>query len=119
MRGSRLALLRAAAPALFFGFFLLVTALATLPREALWRLLPVVAGRLDLPAMRVYAARAKCSVNPANSPRPSVEPSAASTWFSGWGIKPSTLPELLTTPAIAFVAPLTFQAGSREPSGSV
>ena len=33
-------------------------------------------------------------------------PSAASTWFSGCGIMPSTLPRSLTMPAMALIAPL-------------
>ena len=39
-----------------------------------------------------HAACLKWSTRPANRPRPSVGPSAASTWFSGCGIRPSTLP---------------------------
>src|SRR5262249_16134392 len=37
---------------------------------------------------------------------------------SGCGIRPSTLPLSLSTPAMALVAPLTFQAGSSAPSGA-
>ena len=44
-------------------------------------------------------------------------PIAGSTWFSGCGIMPSTLPRSLTMPAMALMAPLTFQAGSSVPAG--
>src|SRR5262245_4560487 len=64
-----------------------------------------------------YAARSSASVSPANNPRPSVGPIAASTWFSGCGIMPSTLPRSFRMPAIALIAPLWFQFGSIMPSG--
>ena len=70
-----------------------------------------VAGSQPMPPGRA------CSTSPANSPRPSVEPIAASTWFSGCGIMPSTLPRSLTMPAMALIAPLRFQFGSIMPSG--
>src|SRR6266478_22758 len=66
-----------------------------------------------------YAAWATCATRPANSPRPSVGPTAASTWFSGCGIRPSTLRFSESTPAIALVAPLKFQFGSGTPAGDV
>ena len=43
---------------------------------------------------------------------------SASTWFSGCGIMPSTLPRSLTMPAMALMAPLWFQFGSIMPSAS-
>src|SRR5262245_45361610 len=64
-----------------------------------------------------YAARSNASASPANNPRPSVGPIAASTWFSGCGIMPSTLPRSFRMPAIALMAPLWFQFGSIKPSG--
>src|SRR5262245_35212106 len=64
-----------------------------------------------------YAARSSASVSPANNPRPSVGPITASTWFSGCGIMPSTLPRSFRMPAIALMAPLWFQFGSIMPSG--
>src|SRR5713101_9620143 len=66
-----------------------------------------------------YAACAKCATSPAKNPRPSVEPIADSTWFSGCGINPSTLSFSESTPAMALVEPLTFHASLREPSGAV
>src|SRR2546423_7067550 len=66
-----------------------------------------------------HAACAKCATSPANSPRPSVQPTAFSTWFSGCGIRPSTLSFSLSTPAIELRAPFTFQFASRFPSASV
>src|SRR5437764_14979550 len=53
MRGSRPRLLRAAAGGLLFAVFFFAAALAALLRDALWRFLPVLAGRLDVAAMRV------------------------------------------------------------------
>ena len=44
-------------------------------------------------------------------------PIAGSTWFSGCGIMPSTLPRSLRMPAMALMAPLWFQFGSIMPSG--
>ena len=62
-------------------------------------------------------AAAEMLRQPANRPRPSVGPIAASTWFSGCGIMPSTLPRSLRMPAMALVAPLTFQSGSSAAVG--
>ena len=64
------------------------------------------------------AARARWSASPANSPRPSVQPIAGSTWFSGCGIIPSTFPRSLTMPAMALSEPLWFQSRSTLPFGS-
>ena len=47
-----------------------------------------------------------------NSRRPSVEPVRASTACSGWGIRPSTLPASLVTPAISLLEPLGFSPGA-------
>ena len=49
-----------------------------------------------------HAAFSRCATRPANRPRPSVQPMMSSTWFSGCGIMPSTLPRSLTMPAIEF-----------------
>src|SRR5205085_1043313 len=67
----------------------------------------------------VQAAYAQCATRPANSPRPSVQPTDDSTWFSGCGIRPSTLSFSLSTPAMELSAPFTFDFGSRLPSPSV
>ena len=60
--------------------------------------------------LAAYAARSRCATRPANRPRPSVQPMMSSTWFSGCGIMPSTLPRSLTMPAIECAAPLTLEA---------
>ncbi len=44
--------------------------------------------------------------------RPSVEPVSASTACSGWGIRPSTLPASLRTPAMSRAEPLGFCPGA-------
>src|ERR1700674_4982393 len=63
-----------------------------------------------------YAARSRCATSPANRPRPSVQPMMSSTWFSGCGIMPSTLPRSLITPAIECAAPLILAGSSTVPS---
>ena len=54
---------------------------------------------------------------PREQPAPVGEPIAASTWFSGCGIMPSTLPRSLRMPAMALIAPLWFQFGSMHAVG--
>src|SRR5690348_13188072 len=63
------------------------------------------------------AARSRCATSPANRPRPSVQPMMSSTWFSGCGIMPSTLPCSLITPAIECAAPFIFARPSTAPFG--
>src|SRR4051812_10634535 len=65
----------------------------------------------------IHAARPRCSTRPANSPRPSVQPMMSSTWFSGCGIMPSTLPPSLMRPAMECDAPLKFHCSPTSPSG--
>ena len=55
---------------------------------------------------------AKASSTDLNRRRPSVPPSSGSAHRSGWGIMPSTFPSLFTIPAMLWMEPLGFAAGT-------
>ncbi len=97
---------------LALGLVLVMAGVAamTIPGEQYGRWLKRLRTRLTITPRPSPDARR----GPANSPRPSVQPMMSSTWFSGCGIMPSTLPRSLTMPAIECAAPLKLEGSSTD-----